>query len=158
MRPLTRLLLPAIVATSISACAAVSGTSGTIDTVALPANAAFDSAYRSGDADAVAALMTEDAVISAEGVPDVTGRTVIRDVLARLFESSRVGAFTLQPVELEIAGAFAFERGTFIFSSGPKDGEQTARMGRYTLIRRRGSDGRWLLHRYMENCLPSPCS
>lgn len=154
MRQLTLVLTVSLA----SACAAVSGTGGSIATVAIPANATFDSAYRSGDADAVAALMTEDAVISAEGVPDVTGRTVIRDVLARLFESSRVGAFTLQPVELEVAGALAFERGTFIFSSGPKDGEQTARTGRYALVRRRGSDGRWLLHRYMENCLPSPCS
>lgn len=157
MRSLPRLLALTPVLLLAAACASVSGARGTVETVAIPANAAFDSAYRSGDADAVAALLTEDAIISSEGIPDVVGRTVIRDVLARLFESSHVAAFTLQPLELEVSGAIAYERGTFIFSSGPKDGTQSARTGRYTLLRRRGSDGRWLVHRYMENCLPSPC-
>lgn len=158
MRPLTRLVAIMLAATLAGACATISGTGGTIETVALPANAAFDSAYRSGDANAVAALLTEDAIISSEGIPDVAGRDVIRDVLSRLFETTTVAAFTLQPTELQVSGAIAFERGTFIFSSGPKDGEQSTRTGRYTLLRKRGSDGRWLVHRYMESCLPSPCA
>jgi uncharacterized protein (TIGR02246 family) len=152
MRP----LLLAAIALLTTSCAAVTGTGGSISSLALPANAAFDSAYRSGDADAVAALMTADAVISAEGIPDVAGRDVIRDVLGRFFATSRVQAFTLQPIELKVAGDMAFERGTFIYSAGPTEGDATTRTGRYTLLRLR-EGGTWRMHRYMESCLPSPC-
>ncbi len=121
------------------------------------ANAALDTAYRRGDAAAVAALMSDSVVISAENVPDLTGRSTIRDVMRQFFAGNTVRAFTLTPTEVYGFGRQAFERGTFVWSAGPKGGRMIERRGRYMLLRVRGGDGRWLIHRYIENCLPAPC-
>lgn len=128
-----------------------------IRTVSVPANAALDSAYRRGDADAAAALMSESVVLSAENVPDLIGRSTIRDVMRQFFTTSSVEAFTLSAAEIQIYGDHAFERGTFVWSAGPKGEPAIRRNGRYMLLRVRDSDGVWKIHRYIENCLPAPC-
>jgi ketosteroid isomerase-like protein len=157
-------LLRAVVVSCASCFAAtscagtqVSGGPQAMREVALPANAALDSAYRRGDADAAAQLMSDSVVISAENIPDLVGRSTIRDILRQFFTVNSVAAFTLSPAELQIYGDRAFERGTFVWSSGPKGGAMTRRSGRYMLLRARDSAGAWKLLRYIENCLPAPC-
>jgi uncharacterized protein (TIGR02246 family) len=119
------------------------------------ANAALDSAFRRGDDAAAAALMTEDVVLSLEGVPDWRGREVVRGNLAGFFAGNAVAAFTLVPDELEAYGEVAYERGTFTWAGGPKGQPAPARQVRYSLVRRRGPDGVWRIHRYIENS-PAP--
>lgn len=125
--------------------------------VALPMNAALDTAYRRGDAAAVAALMSDSVVISAENIPDISGRLAIRDLLTQFFNAHSVRVYTLNPLEVNIYGEHAFERGTFEWIAGPKGGPMTRRNGRYMLLRIRDTDGAWKIHRLIENCLPAPC-
>src|SRR5687767_1666677 len=72
--------------------------------VVTSANAALDSAYRHGDADAAAALLTDSVVLSAENIPDLAGRRTIRDLLTQFFAANSVQAFTLRPIEVQIFG------------------------------------------------------
>jgi ketosteroid isomerase-like protein len=143
---------------SVLACASDASRSD-IDTQSLsrPANAALDSAYRKGDAGAIAVLLTDSVVISAEGIPDLVGSATVRDALGQFFAGNQVAAFTLQATELLAVGDQAFERGTFVWSAGPKNGAVKSRNGRYMLVRVRQPDGTWQMHRYLENCLPAPC-
>lgn len=138
-----------------TACATASSRISLIDVA--PRNAALDSAYRRGDASAAAAEFTDSVVIAAEGIPDLTPRRTVQDLLAQFFSANRVASFTLQPLELSVAGNQAFERGTFVWSAGPKSGPLTSRNGRYFVLRVREPDGVWRIHRYIENCLPAPC-
>lgn len=126
--------------------------------IALAANAALDTAYRRGNADAAAALMSDSVVISAENIPDLAGRSVIRDILRQFFAANSVDAYSLKPIDVIVHGNQAFERGTFVWTAGPKGGSMTQHNGRYMLLRIRDSDGAWKIHRLIENCLPAPCS
>ena len=119
---------------------------------AVGLNAALDSAFRLGDANAVAALTTEDVVLSLENVPDWRGREAVRDSLAQFFAGNTVAAFTLAPAESEEYGDVAYERGTFTWISAANGERPVARRSlRYSIVRHRGPDGVWRLHRYIEN-------
>lgn len=141
---------------SLVACAGrVSET--TVRAAVARTNAALDSAFRRGDANAAAALFDEDAVLSLEFVPDWRGRGVVRTSLAQFFSSNIVTAYTLSPDELEVYGDFAYERGTFMWAARPKGQTPGApRQLRYAAVRRRGPDGVWRIHRYLENSTALP--
>lgn len=124
--------------------------------LALPADAALDSAYRRGDATAVALLMSDSVVISAEETPDLVGRSTVQGALQAYFAANTVAAFTLTPLEIQVVGDLAFERGTFVWAAGPNGGSVSRREGRYMLLRVRDPGGVWKLHRYIENLLPAP--
>jgi ketosteroid isomerase-like protein len=79
----------------------------------------------------------------------------VRGNLARFFSGNTVAAFTLVPDELETYGDVAYERGTFTWVGGSKGQLSPARQARYSLVRRRGRDGVWRIHRYIENS-PAP--
>lgn len=159
MRSVSPVLACCIVLAFAVSCSQAIGSSspGAISVIAAPVNAALDTAYRRGNATAAVALMTDSVVISAEGIPDLSGRPTVRDLLTQFFAGNTVEAFTLQPIELQLYGNQAFERGTFLWAAGPKGGTITRRKGRYTILRVRESDGAWRIHRYLENCLPAPC-
>lgn len=152
-----RLAVSAAVLVSI-ATACASARTGRLSLADVPPRAAaLDSAYRRGDAAAAAAEFTDSVIIAAEGIPDLTPRRTVESVLAQFFSANRVAAFTLTPLELHVAGSQAFERGTFVWSAGPKTGAVTTRNDRYFVLRVREPDGIWRIHRYIENCLPAPC-
>ena len=135
----------------------VSAGARSIATVSNLANAALDTAYRRGNADLVAALLSDSVVVSAENIPDLTGRSLIRDALHQFFTMNRVQSYSLNPVDVYFFGEQAFERGTFTWIAGPKNGPTVRRNGRYMMLRIRDSDGAWKIHRLIENCLPAPC-
>ena len=149
------LIVVLVVGTGACAVRSAASLSTDLDVVA-PANASLDSAYRRGSADDAAALMTDSVVVSAEGVPDLRGRTAVRELLAQFFAGNRVEAFTLHPTELQTYGILAFERGTFAWSATPTGGATVRRNGRYSIVRVREGDGTWRIHRYLENSLPGP--
>lgn len=125
--------------------------------VARELNAALDSAYRKGDADAVAALLSDSVVMSAENIPDLSGRSTLRDVMAQFFAGNTVHEFSLRAAEARAFGDNLFERGVFTWTAAPRGSTAVPRNGRYMLLRIRGEDGAWRIHRYIENCLPAPC-
>ena len=81
----------------------------------------------------------------------------VRTSLAQFFRGNVVTAYTLAPDELEVYGDVAYERGTFTWAAGPKAQTPAApRRLRYAAVRRRGPDGTWRIHRYIENSTALP--
>lgn len=119
------------------------------------ANAELDSAYQSGDADRVAMLFTEDAVLLSNGMVDLPGREAIRAFTHRFFRIHTVKVYALTMSELEVYGSAAYDRGTFVWTSISSDQDTTVERGRYSAARTRGSDGQWRIHRMLDNTSPA---
>jgi uncharacterized protein (TIGR02246 family) len=120
------------------------------------ATLALDSAYRRGDANALAALLTEDAILSFVGAEDVQGRAAIRAFFAEVFAVWTYSALQLQPGEIEVCGTRAYDRGTILGTAARRGGPLSTVRGRYFAVWTRGDDGVWRLHRFHENHLPAP--
>lgn len=121
----------------------------------VQASLSLDSAYRRGNAQAVSTLFTDDAIISAIEFEDIRGRAAIQAALAGFFAANTVLAYQLQPVEVEVCGPTAYERGTFVWTSGPHGQPASTVRGRYSAVWMRAADGAWRVHRYIENLLPA---
>jgi uncharacterized protein (TIGR02246 family) len=117
-------------------------------------NVALDSAFRAGSSAEVAAQFTPDAVLSLVGVPDVRGRVEINALLTPLFAANVVAEHRLTATEIEAYDSVSYERGTFTWAAAPRGEVARVEHGRYSLVRRRTSDGRWLIHRFLENLVP----
>jgi uncharacterized protein (TIGR02246 family) len=110
------------------------------------AYAGFISALPRGDADALAAFFTDDAVLAYPGLKGfVTGRTAIRDYWAARFQAARFLEAVIVPAEVRVDGDLAWETGTnrVVVKSG--DAAPVTRTARYLVAWRRGADGRWLI-------------
>jgi uncharacterized protein (TIGR02246 family) len=88
------------------------------------------------NADSLASLYTEDAVVMPPNHPPVTGRNSIRQWQAGF---PPVAGFTLNNEKIEGAGDLAYVRGRYVMTvaGAPADS------GKYLEIRRRQPDGSW---------------
>lgn len=118
------------------------------------ASDSLEAAYLRGDADRIADLVTESAVVSPIGRPDLEGRASIRAALTRAFRSMTVETYRFEVAEAEIFGGTAYDRGTYTWESISEGQPPQRTTGRYHAVRRRGSDGVWRLHRLIENSSP----
>ncbi len=119
------------------------------------ANADLESAYQDGDADRVAMLFTEDAVFLSNRLVDLRGREAIGGFLSKFFRIQTVIEFTLTIGELDVYGSTAYERGTFVWASVGRDQDTTVQHKRYSIVRTL-ADGRWRIHRLLDNTSPAP--
>jgi uncharacterized protein (TIGR02246 family) len=108
--------------------------------------AAFAEAYNAGDADALAAAYTEDAVLLPPNAPAVSGRDGIREFWAA--DSANAQAAGLKFVfpgdgPAEVSGDLAYESGSFkvVDASGA-----AVATGKYIGVFKK-QDGKWLLFR-----------
>lgn len=108
-------------------------------------NRAFAAAFGTGDAAAVAALYTEEAVLVPPGAPLVTGRPAIAAFWQGAMDAG-TKAVALTTAEVESAGDLAYELGTAKLSAG--DGSVSE--ARYIVVWKRVA-GRWYLHRDVWN-------
>ena len=115
----------------------------------------FEAAFLEGSPEAVAGLMTADAVASLIGGPDIVGEEAILRFFQEFFGAMTVSAYRSTVAEVEVYGDVAYDRGTFIWESVLSDGTPINAPGRYSAVRHRGSDGVWRLHRIIENEPPS---
>ncbi|HUF57551.1 MAG TPA: SgcJ/EcaC family oxidoreductase, partial [Thermohalobaculum sp.] len=109
---------------------------------------AFEQAFNAGDAAAVAAFYTEDAVALPPGAPMVRGREAIQ----AMWQGAIDGGFTdleLTPEEIEVIGDTAIEMSTL--SGTTADGPTT---GKYIVVWKKSGDD-WLLHRDIWNMSPA---
>lgn len=104
-------------------------------------------AFAAGDAEAVAAEYTDDALLLPQDSPPISGRAAIAEAYrATLAEY----AMRLEAVieEIEVAGGWAWMRGRFEHTSTRKaDGVASTAHGKYLVIVRRDPDGVWRYHR-----------
>ena len=118
-------------------------------------HAQMDSLYQRGDAHAAASLLTDSVIISPIDIPDLQGRETVETILADFFTSHTVSQYVLQLGELDVFGDVAYGRGTYTWQAGPHGGDAKTTHGRFAAVYRHGTDGRWRLHRLIENALPA---
>jgi uncharacterized protein (TIGR02246 family) len=109
-------------------------------------------AVREGDVDALAEMVTEDALFLATGAPPVAGREAVSEAYPAIFARHRIEQ-GFEEEELVIAGDWAFCRGLERFTATPRNGgPPVALAGRRALsILQKGADGRWRFARGMSN-------
>ncbi len=116
-------------------------------TAIAEAGKAFWNAHESGDADALAVLVTDSAVLFAPGMEEVRGRDALRDAAQQMFAMMTIGDFTIIEQELEVRGSSAYELATYSETIQIGDGDATPVRGRYLLVWRKEADGAWRVDR-----------
>jgi uncharacterized protein (TIGR02246 family) len=105
---------------------------------------AYVKATLAGDAKAIAALYTEDAVEMPPNEPSVKGRAAIEQYYTKLFSGGmKIGQFTVTHLESRAIGDSGYDVGSYQQSMNPP-GQTTATTdtGKYVVILRR-SQGAW---------------
>ena len=116
-------------------------------------------ALRRGDAAAVTAHYTEDAVGYYPNEEAVRGREALRARLAGLLGTVQVLEARHAPDEVQVFGDVALEAGRYTYTLQPRQPGQAplTDRGKYLIEWRRGADGVWRVRRDMDNSsLPGP--
>ena len=117
---------------------------------------AFASAYMAGNADAIGALYTDDAVTQTNMQATATGRPAIIEQLKGTFSQFNL-KMDITPEETHTLGNSGWERGRYTMSMSPKAGGAPMAMdGRYMILLEKGADGSWKLSRDMDNTATPP--
>lgn len=108
-------------------------------------------AFAAGDADAIGANYTEDAVLMTMDRPSITGRKNIADHYRRMLQNVTT-RLTTHIDEVEVAGDWGFMRGRFDQTITMKqNGATMSIQGKYIAIARRDKDGVWRFARDIFN-------
>ncbi len=142
-----RLLMVAVAVLALAGCEtrgakAIEGVAAT--------SSRFEEAFNAGDAAAVAALYTAEAVVMAPNYARIRGRRAIQGFWQRFFDQD-VTDMNLKAVELEVTERRASEYGAFSFTAPDGRGGRVTLTGKYIVLWRRDGDGVWRLHRYIWN-------
>ncbi len=111
----------------------------------------YQSSFNSNDASATGAHFTESAVSMPPNEEELMGKQAITDNMVAMFEG--MGAeLTISSEEVEVAGDWAFDRGSFTMKLTPKgDGEPMEDRGKYIVILEKQGDGAWKIGREVWN-------
>ena len=113
---------------------------------------AFVAAKLARDVERELSFVTDDAVYSPPGMPDVAGKAALRAWWTAREAADSLELFELDPGEISVAGDLAYSRGT---STSRFQNRRTAQLShqvvRHLDILRRQPDGRWLISRHIRN-------
>ncbi|HEY3052924.1 MAG TPA: SgcJ/EcaC family oxidoreductase [Thermoanaerobaculia bacterium] len=115
------------------------------------ARSAFWEAHARGDARALAALVTEDAILMAPGMPDIRGRSAIQNTAQQMFTALSITDFKIERSEIQVIGDTAYEVTSYSETLHPTSGTPGAVQGRYLIVWKRGQDTVWRVHRNLFN-------
>jgi uncharacterized protein (TIGR02246 family) len=119
--------------------------------VAEAIHAQYTASLRAGDADAWAALWTEDGIQMPPDAPAVSGRAQIRETVRGLLAEFRV-EMQIQTAEVRGAGDWGFARGTYTATLTPKRGGAAIPVeGKFMTILAHQADGSWKIYRDIFN-------
>ena len=104
-------------------------------------------AWNAGDAEALAALYAEDAVVMAPGSEPAEGRAAIKKYFSSGLEAAEGTQNEIKTLEVMAAGDWAVEVGSFVANAA--DGSHLDH-GRYIALWKK-VDSKWLLYRDMWN-------
>ena len=112
---------------------------------------ALEAAENGGDADALAALLTDDAVLMVPDFPAQEGKAAcvrfVRGIMSWLL-TEFVRRVTYVSAEVVVIGDIAFDRGSFSFDVAPKGGGEGTRVtGKYLWLLRRSDPEGWRIAR-----------
>lgn len=111
---------------------------------------AWIDAYNNGDAAAIAAMMTEDAMVLPPGAEPVKGRDAIEDFWAAAIAIGLKG--NLDPLEASIDGDLGYKMGTYELLT--PEGDRVDH-GKWIEVWK-NVDGEWLMHRDIYNSSVAP--
>jgi uncharacterized protein (TIGR02246 family) len=112
----------------------------------------YASSLGDGDADRWIALWTEDGVQMPPGAPPNIGREKIFSWLRGAMELFGFSDMQISNKEVQVAGDWAYARGTYTVTYIPKDGSDPVFIdGKYMSIFQKQADGSWKLHRDIFN-------
>ena len=113
----------------------------------------FAEAYGRGDAKAVAAFYTEDAIAFPPGAEMVKGRQAIQQMWQETMDSG-VKSLTFTVIDVGTSGDLAHETGTAVMKVQPAGKDPTTASVKYVVTwKKQGND--WKLHRDIWNDLPA---
>ena len=117
----------------------------------------FMAAYNAGDASTLATLFTEDGVVMPPNSSAANGKEAVESFYQVHFEQF-TATLAVSSEEHEVAGDWAFERGSYTVTLTPKaNGTPTDDEGKYLLISRRQPDASWRNRSsYLEQQQPGP--
>jgi len=114
----------------------------------------FSAAYMRGDAAAMVALYTRDAVIFPEHSQAISGHDALRQYWT-MRPGRKVTRHLLNPTRVEVDGQHAYDHGTYDIA-GERDGKAWGPVrGKYLVVWRREPDG-WKMQLDMWNSGPEP--
>lgn len=111
---------------------------------------AYVAGYGNADAAGLAALFTEDGVLSPPLSPALD-RAGIEAMYSAIFESGVPAALEVMREDYVISGDMAIGWGSFQVTFTPADAEPFSASGRYGSVLKKGADGTWKLFRHMFN-------
>lgn len=112
----------------------------------------YAATWRTGNAERLAALYTADALVLYPNQPAVAGQAAITTYFTAFFGEFRQDLFELTSEEIQVAGAWAFDRGTVRWRGIPTAGGAPVEdNGKYLVILQRQPDGSWRIARDMDN-------
>jgi ketosteroid isomerase-like protein len=153
-----KVLLLAASFAAITACAPAAAPDTAADQAQLEAEApAWFDHYNKGDADAVANLYADDAVIMPAGAPAAAGRAAIRDYIVADMAQTKAGGFSFKNgavTGVSVSGDGAWLTGNFevVDAAGA-----TVDSGKYLSVYTRTADG-WKLIRDIWNSDNAPAA
>ncbi len=118
------------------------------------ANAKFSEAFARGDAKALSAMYTPDAIAFPPDSEMIRGNEAIGDFW-KATRDSGVQSATLTTVDVGRSGDVAYEVGKVSLTIQPVGKEPTTAAAKYVVIWKRQPDGSWKLHRDIWNSLPA---
>jgi len=112
----------------------------------------YATTWKTGDAEQLAFLYTPDALVLYPNQPAVRGRAEIVTYFRGFFAEFAQEVFELTSEEIQVAGPWAFDRGTVRWRGVPrKGGEPVDDLGKYLVVLHRQPDGSWKVARDMDN-------
>jgi len=143
---------------ALAACAKTAAPDTAADETAVRAvNIAWFKAYNAGDGAAVAALYSEDAVLSAPGAPPARGKTAISEFYvkdAAAFAAAGLTNVDSPTSDFGMSGNLAWQWGTYKITD--KSGAAVD-AGKYTTLFQR-KDGKWMIIRDTWNSNAAPAT
>lgn len=116
-------------------------------------NGKWEAAVKAGDAVAIAALYTSDALILPPDQAVATGRAGAEKVFGGMLKAGAKNV-SFHTENVERAGDYAIETGTVAITMHPEGKEAQTSSGKYVVVWKRQSDGSWQLHRDIWNDNP----
>ena len=117
-------------------------------------NARMGEAVAKGDADTIAALYDEQAIVMPDGAPEVKGREAIKQMFAGLMKGG-AKKLELTAGDVQVSGDFATETGTYSITLAPQGKPEITGAGKYLVVWKK-SHGKWHMLRDIWNMNGQP--